>query len=333
MKQSKLYDDQFIVVTGAAGFIGSGVVRYLNDLGLYNIVLVDDLRDGSKWKNLVGKKFVEILPREELFQWLNGRECEVEAFIHLGACSDTVEVDGDYLLNNNFRFSVKLAEYAILHDIRFIYASSAATYGAGEKGFSDSVDIDVLRPLNMYGYSKHLFDQWVEREKVLDKVIGLKYFNVFGPNEYHKGRMSSMILKMAKTAQKEGKIYLFKSNDKKYGNGDQCRDFIYVKDAVKMTCCLLKDAFKEVGGIFNIGRGEAVTWNYLAQCLFKALNQKVNIEYIDMPKDLDIQYQNYTCADMDKFHSLHGENGFAMTSIDDAVEEYVQQYILQDERW
>ncbi len=336
MKQSKLYDDQFIIITGAAGFIGSCVVRYLNDKGYTNLVLVDDLKNGDKWKNLRGKCFSEILSKYDIFDWLEGREREIEAFIHLGACSNTIEADGDFLLENNYRFSVMLAEFALLHDIRFIYASSAATYGDGSLGFSDSIDIDTLHPLNMYGYSKQLFDQWVKREQVLDKVIGLKYFNVFGPNEYHKKDMASMILKMADKVHKDGKIQLYKSNDlEKYKDGEQKRDFLYVKDAVKMTCILLDDAFKDIGGIFNIGRGEATTWNFLAKCLFNAFGKEENIEYIDMPKELYHQYQNYTCADMEKFKKLHKDKAkeLVLTSIPDAVNDYVNNYIMKDKRW
>ena len=307
MKQKRIFDDQLIVITGAAGFIGSGIVKHLNDQGMKNLLLVDDFKDTQKWKNLVGKQFVDMVSRHKIFEWLKGRENEIEAFIHLGACSDTVESDCDYLMDNNYRFSVKLAEYALNHDHRFIYASSAATYGDGKLGFEDAQDqIIDLRPLNMYGYSKHLFDLWLLRENVLNKVVGLKYFNVFGPNEYHKGRMASFIYKMAKVAQQDQPIQLFKSNDSQnYQDGEQVRDFIYVKDAVRMTCVLLQDAFKDISGIFNIGSGVATTWNFLANCLFEALGKKPNIEYIDMPKDLSKQYQNYTMADMTKYYKLH----------------------------
>lgn len=326
--------DQLIVITGAAGFIGSCVVRYLNDKGLTNLLLVDDIKKTEKWKNLLRKNFVDFISKEEIFQWLEGREKEVKAFIHLGACSDTLELDGNYLMENNYRFSVKLATYALTHGKRFIYASSAATYGDGSSGFQDDhATLDVLKPLNLYGYSKHLFDLWLKREGVLDKIVGLKYFNVFGPNEYHKGRMASMVYKMLPHVAKEGVVRLFKSSEpEKFKDGDQCRDFIYVKDVVKMTCDFLDNTNS---GIFNIGRGEPTTWNALARALFKALNKTPHIEYIAMPDDLASQYQNYTCASMEKYSKAHGfkEAVPFQFTIEEAVIDYVQKYLLKDERW
>lgn len=317
---------RYIIVTGAAGMIGSGVVRHLNDIGKTNLILVDDLKKTEKWKNLVGKQFVDILSKHKLFDWLVGRENEVEAIIHLGACSDTVETDCDYLLENNFRYTTRLAEWALKANKRFIYASSAATYGDGACGFSDEA-LEELRPLNMYGYSKHLADLWMKREGVLNKVVALKYFNVFGPNEYHKGRMASMVLKMTDKARKDGHIELFKSNHPNFGDGDQCRDFIYVKDAVKMTCSFLTNT---AGGIFNIGKGVATTWNQLANALFHGLQQEPIINYVAMPPDLARQYQNYTCATMSKYNALFPSETY---SIDHSVKEYVQDYLLTNSRW
>ncbi|NGX30323.1 MAG: ADP-L-glycero-D-manno-heptose-6-epimerase [Candidatus Anoxychlamydiales bacterium] len=333
MKQSKIFKDQIIIVTGASGFIGSCTLRHLNDLGYTNLVLVDDLKN-DKWKNLVGKKFLNLIFKEELFDFLKGRENEIEAIIHLGACSSTICKDSNYLYENNFRFTQKLCEYAIENDQRFIYASSAATYGDGNMGFSDDENLlESLRPINMYGYSKHLFDLWAKDQKILDKIVGLKYFNVFGPNENHKDEMSSMIYKMEEKIQRDGKISLFKSNDpKNYKDGEQKRDFIYVKDAVKMTCLLIEDAFKDVSGIFNIGSGKATTWNELATALFNALNMPVKIEYIDMPKELEGQYQNFTKAEMTKFQKFYKDK-FEITSIEDSVKNYVQNYLLKRERW
>lgn len=319
-----------IVVTGAAGMIGSGVVRHLNDLGYQNLILVDDLKCSDKWKNLVGKQFVDLISRHKIFEWLEGRESEVDAIVHLGACSDTMEMNGDYLMENNFKFSIRMAEWALRGNKRFIYASSAATYGKGEQGFlDDEKNLEDLRPINLYAFSKQLVDLWLKREGLLSRVVGLKYFNVFGPNEYHKGRMASMVLKMARIARDEGVIRLYQSNEpKKFADGEQVRDFIYLKDAVKMTCEFLE---KSVCGIYNIGQGRATSWNELAHALFAALGKKAQIQYIEMPKELHGQYQNYTCADMNK--TLAVFDRFQMTPVTHAVREYVQDYLFQSARW
>lgn len=322
--------DALIVVTGAAGLIGSGVVRHLNNLGYYNLLLVDNLRLGVKWKNLVGKQFLDIIPKEELMWWLDGKSDQVDAFIHLGACSDTMERDCDYLIENNYHYSIELAEYALKYDKRFIYASSAATYGLGERGFADDEErIEELRPLNMYGYSKQLFDMWLKREGVLNQVVGLKYFNVFGPNEYHKGKMASAICQMFPMVQNEGVIRLFKSLDiKKMPHGEQKRDFIYVKDAVRITCDFLHN---DLAGIYNVGTGVASTWNELGEALFEALDKKIHIEYIDMPEGLKKQYQDFTEADTKKLKKA----GLLkkMTPFKEAVNDYVTNYLMTETRW
>ena len=322
-------EDKIIVVTGGAGFIGSGIIRHLNDRGISNIVVVDELEESEKWKNLVGKSFDDIVSKYYLFDWLEGREDEIGAFIHMGACSDTTETDADYLLENNYHYTVDLAEYAIENDIRFIYASSAATYGDGEKGFSDDHEgLLGLEPLNMYGYSKHLFDLWAQKQGVLDKVVGLKYFNVFGPNEGHKGRMASVIPSFVKKGLKDGKICLFKSSEpEKYSDGGQKRDFVYVKDVARITCSFLNNT---ECGIFNVGSGIAHTWNSLAHSIVSAVDFDVKIEYIDMPKDLIGKYQNYTRADIEK---LQGVDDNTMTPLKDAVEDYIKNYLLVDKLW
>ncbi|NGX42410.1 MAG: ADP-L-glycero-D-manno-heptose-6-epimerase [Chlamydiae bacterium] len=327
----KTYEDPLIIVTGAAGFIGSGVLRHLNDKGTSNLVVVDDLGTTEKWKNLVGKSFSDIINIQQFFSWLEGKESIINAIIHLGACSSTVEKDASFLLENNYRFSVRLAEYALNHNIRFIYASSAATYGDGSRGFSDDHDtLENLVPLNMYGYSKHLFDLWLKRRGVLDKVVGLKYFNVFGPNEYHKERMASAILHILPTAQNEKVIRLFKSSDpENFSDGDQCRDFIYVKDAVRMTCAFLENT---VSGIFNVGTGRAGTWNEIANSVFKALDMPVNIQYIDMPEDLIGKYQNYTRADISKTAGVLGKDAIC-DSLENSVVDYVKNYLVSQGRW
>jgi ADP-L-glycero-D-manno-heptose 6-epimerase len=327
----KLYDDQLIIVTGGVGFIGSGVIHHLNEQGMSNIVVVDELGKTEKWKNLVGKRVQDVISKHILFDWLNGREKIIEAFIHLGACTSTVETDASYLLENNYRYSVRLAEYALKNEQRFIYASSAATYGDGSRGFiDDEGKLETLEPLNMYGYSKHLFDLWVKNEKVLDKLVGLKYFNVFGPNELHKGRMASAITHILPTAKKEGVIRLFKTSDpQNYADGDQKRDFIYVKDVARMTCAFLEN---DVGGIYNIGSGIANTWNAVATAVFKALELPVKIQYIDMPADLVGKYQNYTCADMHKTNNVLG-NTANCRPLEEAIIEYVRDYLLPGKIW
>lgn len=315
------------IITGAAGFIGSCLVAYLNEQNDEDLLLVDDLKKDIKWKNLVGKRFIDIISKNDLFSFLEKNAKDVEAIVHLGACSDTLEKDADYLLENNYRYTRTLANSAVKNHLRFIYASSAATYGDGDLGFSDTL-LHELRPINMYAYSKHLFDLQAQKDKIADKIVGLKYFNVFGPNEYHKGHMSSMIYKMTNIARNGDEIGLYKSNDSKYTDGGQMRDFIYVKDAVKMTSLFLENS---LCGIFNIGSGLATTWNSIAKHLFSALNLDPKIKYIDMPQALSNQYQNYTCADMSKFLKMYPDYKF--TCIEDAVTDYVKNYLIPNKTW
>lgn len=327
----KIYDDQLIVITGGAGFIGSCLVRYLNDIGMTNIVIVDELGKTEKWKNLVGKRVVDVIDKAVFFDWLNGRESIIEAFIHLGACSDTQETDASYLLDNNYRFSIRLAEYALNNRQRFIYASSAATYGDGSMGFSDDPKtFDRLQPLNMYGFSKHLFDLWIKNQGLLDNVVGLKYFNVFGPNEYHKGNMASAITRMVPAVQSGQGIQLFKSTDPaRFGDGEQVRDFIYVKDVVRMTYAFLEN---DDMGIFNIGSGVSSTWNALATAVYKAMDKEPNIQYIDMPPAMVPHYQNYTCADMAKTRKVLKKKASTMP-LEESVADYVRNYLIAGKRW
>jgi ADP-L-glycero-D-manno-heptose 6-epimerase len=331
---TRIYDDRLIVVTGACGFIGSCIVKHLNEKGCFNVLLVDDLRNGDKWKNLVGKKYEDLISKQDLFKWLEGRESDIEAFIHLGACPSTVVTDGDYIQKNNYEFSIRLAEYALQHEHRFIYASSAATYGMRDTDFSDDHDrLEELRPLNLYGYGKHMVDLWMKQQGVLDQVVGLKFFNVFGPNEYHKKRMASMVMHMTKSISEEGVVRLFKSTDSRYGDGEQKRDFIYVKDVAQMTCSFLEN---DLAGIFNVGLGVATSWNELARAVFKAMNKKEKIEYFEMPEDLKGHYLNFTCADMSKYYRLLESKGLerpTMHSIEKGVFEYVTEYLLENKRW
>lgn len=323
-----LLPNKHVVITGGAGFIGSGVIKILNEKGFDNIIIVDEFDSSEKWKNLVGKKFIDLVHKDDLFRWADGRSNDIGGWIHLGACVSTVESDANYMLNSNYSYSVRLAEYALKFGHRFIYASSAATYGDGSKGFSDDHDkLDIYSPMNIYGFSKHLFDLWLYRRGVLDKVVGLKYFNVYGPNEFHKGRMASAILKMVFDAINKGVIYLFKSSDTlNYSDGDQARDFIYVKDAASMTAEFL---YNQRCGIFNIGTGEPKTWKELANAVIHSINKDVKIEYIPMPDDLVGIYQNYTCADMRK-SSGWMKPKFAF---DEAIKDYVCNYILTKRYW
>ncbi len=320
-----------MIVTGAAGFIGSCLLKHLNEQGEERLIAVDDLGVDERWKNLVGKRFLDLINVQQLHEWLQEHHSEIKAIIHLGACSSTTERNAAYLLENNYGYTVRLAELALGYGIRFIYASSAATYGDGSLGFSDCHEqLDNLRPLNMYGYSKHLVDLWMKRQGVLDRVVGLKYFNVYGPNEQHKGRMASVITSMVPDVQGEGVIRLFRSSEpSRFADGDQRRDFLYVKDAVRMTSAFLGN---EAGGIFNIGTGVPSSWNALASAVFCALDKPVNIAYIDMPPDLAGKYQNYTCADMAKTRQALGDKAMC-SPLEDNVGDYVNNYILPGKLW
>jgi len=254
-------------------------------------------------------------------------EIDLEAIIHMGACSDTTETDCSYLVKNNYEFSKLLAGWALELDARFIYASSAATYGDGEKGFADDEDtLESLCPLNMYGYSKHMFDLWCKRQGLLDRFVGIKYFNVFGPNEYHKAGMRSFVIKAFEQINETGGVKLFKSHRPDYTDGGQLRDFVYVKDAVNMTLFFLERP--EVNGIFNVGTGNARNWNDLAKATFAAMRIEPNIEFIDMPEILRDKYQYFTQATMDKLRAV----GYSRetTSLEDAVTDYVQNYLMKE---
>ena len=318
-----------IIVTGGAGFIGSAVVWRLNQLGEDNIVIVDRLGKTEKWKNLVGLKYTDIFHKENFIDMVleDVVPFQVEAIIHLGACSSTTQKDADYLLHNNFKYTQALAEFALEKGARFIYASSAATYGNGSKGYvDDETKLDELQPLNMYGYSKHMFDLWARREGIADKIVGLKYFNVYGPNEYHKDDMRSVVHKAFGQIKETGKVKLFKSYKPEYKDGEQKRDFIYVKDVVDITLFFLQN--KNINGLFNAGTGKARSWVDLVSALFNAMELPVNIEFIDMPETLKGKYQYFTQANIDKLKNAGYDKPIA--GIEEGVTDYVKNYLMKE---
>jgi ADP-L-glycero-D-manno-heptose 6-epimerase len=319
-----------IIVTGGAGFIGSAFVWKLNQEGIEDIVIVDRLGKTDKWKNLVNLRFVNYIHKDEFYDLIynDTLSFDVEAIIHMGACSSTTERDADYLWQNNFAYTGQLAEWALERNIRFIYASSAATYGDGKQGFSDDHSKTIeLKPINMYGYSKQVFDLRVLRHSWEDKIAGIKFFNVFGPNEYHKGDMTSVIFKAFNQIKETGKVRLFKSYLPQYPDGGQMRDFVYVKDCIDVLWWLFKN--QDVNGIFNLGTGKARTWNDLISAVFTAMGTRQKIEYIEMPEPIRNQYQYFTQAEMDKLHSVGCPVSFS--SMEDSVRDYVVNYLQKDD--
>jgi ADP-L-glycero-D-manno-heptose 6-epimerase len=320
-----------IVVTGGAGFIGSAFVWKLNSEGIDDIIIVDRLGRSEKWKNLVNRKYVDFFHKDDFLKMIcdDTVSFNVEAIIHMGACSSTTERDCDYLMENNYRYSRKLAEWAVKKDIRFIYASSAATYGDGTLGFSDDDHVTkTLRPINMYGYSKQVFDLWVLKNQFERLFTGIKFYNVFGPNEYHKGDMRSVIHKSFGQIAETGKVRLFKSYREEYGDGEQERDFVYVKDCVDVLWWFLQN--QNAAGIFNLGTGQARTWNDLVGAVFSAMGREPKIEYIDMPESIQPQYQYFTEARMDKLRSAG--NTILFQSLEESVADYVVNYLEKNEQ-
>jgi len=318
-----------IIVTGGAGFIGSALIAALNKRQINDILVVDELGTDHKWKNLRNLSFTDYVEKDNFLEMVieDKLDSSVESVFHLGAYSDTTEKNASYLIKNNYEYSKLLAQWATDADIRFIYASSAATYGDGSNGFSDDQEkMENLRPLNMYGYSKHLFDLWVRRAGLLKKLVGLKYFNVFGPNEYHKADMRSFVIKAFEQITSASKVRLFKSYKPKYADGEQLRDFIYVKDVVDMTLFFYDNP--QINGLFNIGTGKARTWNDLVKAVFAAMDKKPNIEYIDMPESIRDQYQYYTCADITNLRKASYDK--ETTTLEDAIKDYVQNYLQKN---
>ncbi len=316
-----------IVVTGAAGFIGRNIVAGLNSRGHSNLLLVDRLRTGEKWRNLRGLSFDDLISPERFQQLIESKRAPApSSVIHLGACSATTEHDADFLWSNNTRTTQLLCQWSLDHGSRFIYASSAATYGDGTRGYIDDEEqLAELRPLNMYGYSKHAFDLWARRHRLLDRIVGLKYFNVFGPFEEHKGDMRSLVHKAYGQILQRGWIELFKSDRPDYADGMQQRDFIYVRDAVDVTLHFMEH--RERNGLFNCGTGSARTWHDLALALFAAMERTVDIRFIDLPPTLRGKYQYFTQADSAKLRAAGYTKPF--TSLEDAVHDYVRMHLVR----
>lgn len=317
-----------IIVTGGAGFIGSALVWKLNQIGRKDIIIVDSLKSSEKWKNLVKLQYLEYIDKYEFRERIvnNNINVKAEALFHMGACSSTTEKDADYLMENNFKYSRDLLVWALEHNCKFIYASSAATYGDGSNGYSDSEKLEYLEklvPLNMYGYSKHIFDVWVKKNNLFEEVTGLKFFNVYGPNEYHKDDMCSVVNKAFHQIKNSGYVKLFKSYKTEYEDGWQLRDFVYVKDVVNI---IVKMFDNDIFGLYNIGTGSARSFYDLADTVFKSLNLETKIEFIDMPENLKSKYQYFTQADMNKLKSkLNIEN---IENLESGIKDYVTNYLV-----
>ena len=324
------FSDARVLVTGGAGFIGSALVWALNRRGCDRIVVCDRLGTDERWRNLTPLRFADYVEADDLFPRLqSGALGKFDLVLHMGACSSTTETNASFLIRNNYEFTRDLATWALGQKTRFVYASSAATYGDGSAGMDDDDGkLDKLRPLNLYGYSKHLFDLHAKRAGFLNRTVGLKYFNVFGPNEGHKGDMRSLVHKSTAQVQAGGVIRLFKSYRSDFRDGEQKRDFLYVKDAVAMTLHLA--ASKRAGGLFNIGSGKARTWLDLARAVFVALKRKPKIEFIEMPEAIRDKYQYFTQANLVRLRAA----GYTapVTSLEDAVTDYVRNYLVPDKR-
>ncbi len=320
-----------IIVTGAAGFIGSALVWELNQQGINDIICVDHLGTDERWKNLRKRDFAEFVIAKDLFDFLSAFETtsHIDAVYHLGACSDTTEKNGDFLLENNYYYSQALAEWCFTNNLSFVHASSGATYGLGEKGFDDQTPSTELIPLNPYGYSKVLVDRWLQREAADEKWLALKFFNVYGPNEYHKESMRSVVHKAFEQIRDAGNLKLFQSEHPEFADGEQMRDFVYVKDITRWM--LEMNEKKSFQGIYNLGYGKARTWMDLAKAVFKNMNKELKIDWIEMPRDLAPQYQYFTEAKMEKAQ----RDGLspAKFSLEEGVQDYLQNYLLTEDMY
>ncbi len=315
-----------IAVTGAAGFIGSYLTGFLNELGFEDLVLVDDFSKENKCRNLKGKKYRHKVHRDQFADWCKSHPGEIRYIFHLGARTDTTEMDYEVHRKLNLEYSKTVWEICVERQIPLVYASSAATYGNGEFGYSDSHEVvEKLQPLNPYGRSKQEFDQWaLEQKKAPPFWAGVKFFNVYGPNEYHKGRMASVILHAFKQIQEKGSVKLFRSHNPNYKDGEQIRDFVYVKDVANMCFWLMEQ--QPESGLYNVGSGKARTFKDLVTAIFDTLNLPVSIEFIDTPEDIRDKYQYFTEADMSKMQKAGYPHTF--TTLEDGVREYVKDYLF-----
>jgi ADP-L-glycero-D-manno-heptose 6-epimerase len=319
------------IVTGGAGFIGSAMIWKLNSLGIDNILAVDNLGLSEKWKNLVNRRYAGYMHRDEFLDLIRRDALEeatgekVTAIVHMGACSSTAERDADFLMRNNLEYSKTLCVFALEKKARFITAGSAATYGTGSRGFDDDVDrLGTLRPLSIYGYSKHLFDLWAKRRGLFDRIVCLKFFNVYGPNEYHKGDMRSVVHKTFGSIRETGGMELFRSDHPAYPDGGQRRDFVHVKDCAAIICWLLENP--RICGLFNVGTGAARTWNDVVRAVSAAMEVPAEIRYKDMPDALKGRYQNFTEAPMDR---LRGAGYTApLLTLEQGITDYVTGYLM-----
>jgi ADP-L-glycero-D-manno-heptose 6-epimerase len=316
-----------ILVTGAAGFIGSCLTGYLNRKGFHNIIIVDEFSDESQRVNYDTKKICARVDRDELFGWLDEHRMKIDFVFHLGARTDTTEFDYSIHERLNVEYSKKIWQYCVDNNVPLVYASSAATYGSGELGYKDDHGvIEQLTPLNPYGVSKNEFDKWVlKQQKQPPFWAGLKFFNVYGPNEYHKGRMASVIFHAFNQIQTTGKVKLFKSHKPEYDDGGQLRDFIYVKDAIAICYWLMQEM--PASGLYNVGTGKARTFNDLVNALFKALYKAPVIEYINTPEDIRDKYQYFTEADMTKLRNAGYTNDFF--TLENGIDTYVKNFLLE----
>lgn len=325
-----------ILVTGAAGFIGSVIVKQLNDKGITDIILCDHFESGDKWKNLRGLKYHSFVQVEDLFAhpiWK--KQAGLKAIYHMGACSDTTQLDMDFLYKNNTEYTNNLLTLAAQKNIPIVYASSAATYGAGEAGYSDDhKGVPTLKPLNKYGYSKQLSDEWILKQSKKPKVwFGVKFFNVFGPQEYHKGKMSSVVFQSFNQIKDVGEVKLFKSHRPDYNDGEQLRDFVYVKDVVRAMIELIDAGKKKpsISGIYNLGTGQARSFHDLVKATYSAMDLEPRIQFIDMPGELRNQYQYYTQADMGKLKKALPK--FKFMKLEDAVDDYVRNHLAKPDSY